>query len=160
MNIWQSCTHQFTQRQIQQQKKDDISKKNSIWVHFIRNFAWSHYMINIHECIMIDILHQLLKDTVIYMLDWLDELIEKRIVAFRKKKEYQLHINHAFNVAQLNKRFRNVSAFVELKSLQSIASSNSERLWIERSWFIRYSQSLHHCLLMNHLQRCIVLEQW
>ncbi len=72
-------------------------------------------MINIHECIIIDILHQLLKDTVIYMLDWLDELIEKRIVASRKKKEYQLHINHAFNVAQLNKRFRNISAFVELK---------------------------------------------
>jgi len=37
---------------------------------------------------MIDILHQLLKDTVIYMLNWLDELIEKRIVASRKKKEY------------------------------------------------------------------------
>ncbi len=115
MNIWQSCTHQFTQRQIQQQKKDDISKKNSIWVHFIHNFAWSHYMINIHECMMINILHQLLKDTVIYMLNWLDELIEKRIVASRKKKEYQLHINHAFNVAQLNKRFCNVFAFVELK---------------------------------------------
>ena len=115
MNIWQSCTHQFTQRQIQQQKKDDISKKNSIWVHFIHNFAWSHYMINIHECMMIDILHQLLKDTIIYMLNWLDELIEKRIVASRKKKEYQLHINHAFNVAQLNERFCNVFAFVELK---------------------------------------------
>ncbi len=64
---------------------------------------------------MIDILHQLLKDTVIYMLNWLDELIEKRIVASRKKKEYQLHINHAFDVAQLNERFCNVSAFVEFK---------------------------------------------
>ncbi len=115
MNIWQSCIHQFTQRQIQQQKKDDISKKNSIWIHFICNFAWSHYMINIHKCMMIDILHQLLKDTVIYMLNWLNKLIEKRIVASRKKKEYQLHINHAFDVAQLNEWFHNVSAFVELK---------------------------------------------
>jgi len=64
---------------------------------------------------MIDILHQLLKNTVIYMLDWLDELIEKRIVASRKKKEYQLYINHAFNVAKLNKRFCNISAFIKLK---------------------------------------------
>ncbi len=64
---------------------------------------------------IIDILHQLLKDTVIYMLDWLDELIEKKIVASRKKKEYQLHINYAFDVAQLNEWFCNVSAFVKLK---------------------------------------------
>ncbi len=64
---------------------------------------------------MIDILHQLLKDTVIYMLNWLNKLIEKRIVASRKKKEYQLHINHAFNVAQLNKWFCNVFAFIEFK---------------------------------------------
>ncbi len=115
MNIWQSHIHQFTQRQIQQQKKDSIFKKNSIWIHFIYNFMWSHYMINIHECMMINILHQLLKDTVIYMLDWLDKLIEKRIIAFRKKKEYQLHINYAFNVTQLNKWFYNVFAFIEFK---------------------------------------------
>jgi len=161
MSIWQSCIHQFTQRQIWQQKKDDISKKNSIWIHFIRNFAWSHYMINIHECMMIDILHQLLKDTIIYMLNWLDELIEKRIVASRKKKEYQLHINHAFDVAQLNEQFHNVSAFVELKIFTKYSiikqwTTSNRKIMIHQILSIIASLLTHESSAAMHCTRAMI----
>ena len=161
MSIWQSHTHQFTQRQIWQQKKNDISKKNSIWVHLICNFAWSHYMINIHKCMMIDILHQLLKDTVIYMLDWLDKLIEKRIVASRKKKKYQLHINHAFDVAQLNEWFHNVSAFIELKIFTKYSiikqwTTSNRKIMIHQILLIIASLLTHESSAVMHCTRAMI----
>ncbi len=46
-------------------------------VYSMENFAWNHSFVNIHECMMLDILYQLLKGVVdgTHILQWLKTII-------------------------------------------------------------------------------------
>ena len=96
--VWLFWTHQFIKNQISQQKDEDISDNDSVWVHSVSNFIWNHYLINIYETIMIDVLHQLFKSTVIYLIHWLEQLIEKSITVTRKKKDVRHKISNASEI--------------------------------------------------------------
>ena len=37
--------------------KEKNSENDVVWVHFVNNFTWTHYLINIHKTIMINVLH-------------------------------------------------------------------------------------------------------
>ena len=123
--------HQFIKNQISQQKDKDISDNDSVWVHSVSNFIWNHYLINIYETIMIDVLHQLLKSTVIYLIHWLEQLIEKSITVTRKKKDVRHKISNASETTQLNNQFCSVSVFADLKLFQQYSSVKQ---WTEDDW--------------------------
>ncbi len=65
---WALRTHESTQAQIALQETEkwieDHSHRDPDCVHSVENFAWNHSFVNIHECMMLDILHQLLKRVV------------------------------------------------------------------------------------------------
>ncbi len=68
MIIYSYRTHEWTQHQIQQQKNEHVNKTNDDWIHEISNFAWKHDMMNIHEIMMLNVLHQLLKDMIMHVI--------------------------------------------------------------------------------------------
>ena len=65
---WPKRTHERTLSQLALQDTEDWIKENGLkhpdCVHPMRNFAWNYSFVNIHECMMLDILHQLLKGVV------------------------------------------------------------------------------------------------
>ena len=129
--VWPFQMHQSTKNQISQQKDEDISDNDPVWVHPVSNFAWNHHLINIHETMMIDVLHQLLKSTVIYLIHWLEQLIEKSITVTRKKKDVRHKISSASEITQLDNQFCSVSAFTDLKLFQWYSSVKQ---WTEDDW--------------------------
>ena len=66
---WPNQTHAKTKDQIRRQRQTNISKIGEQWVHDLNNFAWDHYLVNIHETMMIDSLHQLLKGMTMYLIN-------------------------------------------------------------------------------------------
>jgi len=44
-------------------------ERNKIIIHPITNFAWRHDLVNIYECMMMDILYQFYKGLVSDMMD-------------------------------------------------------------------------------------------
>ena len=62
--VWEPRTHGATIAQLELQQKNKIHSTDDNWVHSVKNFAWNHYLINIHQSMMVDILHQLLKGAV------------------------------------------------------------------------------------------------
>jgi hypothetical protein len=58
---------------------------------------------------MIDVLHQLLKSTVTYLVHWLKQLIEKSITVARKKKDIRHKISSASEATQLDHQFCSIS---------------------------------------------------
>ncbi len=62
---WALKTHENTRAQIALQEIEewieDHSHRDLDCVHSMENFAWNHLFVNIHECMILDILHQLLK---------------------------------------------------------------------------------------------------
>ena len=95
------------------------------------NFAWNHYLINIYETMMINVLHQLLKNTVIYLIHWLEQLIEESITVTRKKKDVRHKISSASETTQLDNQFCSVSVFADLKLFQWYSSVKQ---WTEDDW--------------------------
>ena len=62
--------HNFMQEQIHKQQRNsrEYSSTHSDWVQFWDNFAWKHDLVNIHNEIMINKLHQLYKSIVKYTI--------------------------------------------------------------------------------------------
>ncbi len=91
--IWVLRTHENTRAQIVLQKTEeqieDHGHKDLNYVHSIKNFAWNHLFVNIHECIMLDILHQLLKRVVgrTHMLQQLKTIIGAKFKGARVKAD-------------------------------------------------------------------------
>ncbi len=56
---------------------EDHGHRDLDCVHSMDNFTWNHSFVNIHKCMMLDILHQLLKGVVsgTHMLQWLKTII-------------------------------------------------------------------------------------
>jgi len=118
--IWKAWTHESTLTQIKHQEKNsrfkaDI-KRNVKWVHSVQNFAWKHELVNIHVIMMIDILHQLLKSTVMYLIQWLEMIIKNitSTISLKRKRDSQTIADTTHNV-QLNQRFQVVLSYSELR---------------------------------------------
>ncbi|OCK92885.1 uncharacterized protein K441DRAFT_568977, partial [Cenococcum geophilum 1.58] len=55
-------------------------------VHPVLCFAWKHGLINIHNAMMADILHQLLKGIVMRLIKWIRKITSEVIPASKKRK--------------------------------------------------------------------------
>ena len=73
---WPKRSHASTKSQLVLQRAAHGTEADSSWVYDISNFAQSHHYVNVHEIMMVDILHQLLKGIIGHMLEWLGELID------------------------------------------------------------------------------------
>jgi len=80
------------------------------------NFVWKHELVNIHVIMMIDILHQLLKSTVMYLIQWLEMIIKNitSMISLIRKYDSQIIANTTHDM-QLNQRFRVVLSYSELR---------------------------------------------
>ena len=118
--IWKAWTHESTLTQIKHQEKNSRSKadikRDVKWVHSVQNFVWKHELVNIHVIMMIDILHQLLKSTVMYLIQWLETIIKNitSTISLKRKRDSQTIANTAHDL-QLNQRFRVVLSYSELR---------------------------------------------
>jgi hypothetical protein len=99
---WLIWMHTFIKNQQKQQRKNNLIKNDSVWIHSMRNFAWSHMFINIHETMMINMLHQLLKRIISYLVLWLSQIINENNCTSWRRKEIKLTLNDASETAQLN----------------------------------------------------------
>ena len=119
---WPLRTHQDTQAQLIAQRDHSIDKTDDKWLHNINNFAWDHHLLNIHQAMGIDILHQLFKGIVMYLIQWVNEILQHIQTTNRKRKYSSLpSIFHARPSEQLDYRFRQVPAFTGLKLFQSFS---------------------------------------
>ncbi len=112
---WSIQTHVFTKNQQRQQRKNNIIENDSAWIHSVKNFAWLHMFINIHKTMMINMLHQLLKRIISYLMLWLSQIINENVCTSQRRKEIKLALNDASETAQLNQRFRIISLFKDMK---------------------------------------------
>jgi hypothetical protein len=64
---------------------------------------------------MIDVLHQLLKEITIYLITWIQSLASTLLPAVRKRKRQGRTIKESSGLDQLDERFRSVPAFTGLK---------------------------------------------
>ncbi len=85
------------------------------WIHSVKNFAWSHMFVNIHKTMMINVLHQLFKRIILYLMLWLNQIINESVYTSQKRKEIRLALNNASETAQLNQRFRVILSFKDMK---------------------------------------------
>ncbi len=81
----------------------------------MKNFAWSHMFVNIHETMMINVLHSLLKRIISYLMLWLSQIINESVYTSWRRKEIRLALNDASETTQLNQRFRVISSFKDMK---------------------------------------------
>jgi hypothetical protein len=112
---WDDRTHEYTQQQIKRQCQNNVPKSDDSWVHELENFAWKHPYLNIHKAMMIDVLHQLLKGIVMYLITWTKDLVTSAIPAVRKRKGQGRTISESSGTAQLDERFRRVPPFTGLR---------------------------------------------
>ncbi len=118
--IWEAWTHESTLTQIKRQEKNSRFKVNIKrdvkWVHSVWNFVWKHELVNIHIIMMINILHQLLKSTVMYLIQWLEMIIKNitSTISLKRKRDSQTIADITHDV-QLNQRFRVVFSYSELR---------------------------------------------
>jgi len=101
--VWEFWNHESIIAQLEFQQKNEIHSSNDNWVHSVKNFAWNHYLINIHQCMMIDILHQLLKEAVMNVMWWMKSLL------------IDMSTTEAEVMHNLNRWFRAISVFSEMK---------------------------------------------
>ena len=104
----------------------------------MKNFAWNHYLINIHQCMMIDILHQLLKEAVMNVMWWMKSLL------------IDMSTTEAEVMHNLNKQFRAISVFSEMKHFISFFNVTQ---WSddEQKTIIKQLISVIASLLSSHL---------
>jgi hypothetical protein len=95
--------------------KADI-KRDVKWVQSVQNFVWKHELVNIHVIMMIDILHQLLKSTVMYLIQWLETIIKNitSTLSLKRKRDSKT-ITDTTHDMQLNHRFQIILSYSELK---------------------------------------------
>jgi hypothetical protein len=107
---WEPRTHAGTIAQLGHQKKFSIESSDDNWIHPIRNFAWNHYLINIHQSMMVDILHQLLKGAVMDVVRWMKDLLR------------DMSSSQAEAMESLDRRFREVPVFQGVKHFSNFST--------------------------------------
>ncbi len=117
--------HNFMREQIHKQQINprEYPPTHSDWVQPWDNFAWEHDLVNIHNGMMIDKLHQLYKGIVKYTIQWVQEAIEEwtkqdknKTGAPKRWKKGQIRdITKCSYVEQLDHRFKQIPAYTGLK---------------------------------------------
>ena len=107
--------HVFIRNQQRQQRKNNMIENNSAWIHSVKNFAWSHMFINIYEIMIINVLHQLFKRIILYLMLWFNQIINKSVCTSWRRKEIRLALNDASETVQLNQRFHVILSFKDMK---------------------------------------------
>lgn len=76
-------THNKTMAQLQKQRElgSQIQKTDPDWIHLIENWAWQYNLMDIHNAMMVDVLHQLLKGLVNNMVSWLKAAVDDHVLA-------------------------------------------------------------------------------
>ena len=113
---WPLRTHESMKSQIRRQQMENIPKSDSFWVHLIKNFAWDHPYTNIHQAMMMDILHQLYKGVVEHMKSWVSR-------HFAHKNSRGRGSRHKKFTTMLDNRFKQVPPFTGLKRFNSLCFS-------------------------------------
>ncbi len=123
--------HAFTKNQQRQQRKNNMIENDFAWIHSVKNFAWLHTFINIHKTMMINMLHQLLKRIILYLMLWLSQIINKSVCTSQRRKEIRLALNDASETAQLNQRFHVILSFKEMKRFVKYSTIKQ---WTDADW--------------------------
>ena len=111
LTVWNWCTHQYTHNQLNQQWQEwstmSIKKQDEImYVHKLDNFVWKHLLMNIHDIMQMNILHQLLKDVLDHTIIWIKTLIVNKIkVTWQSKNQSLSSIFTADKKNHLDDRF-------------------------------------------------------
>lgn len=98
-------------------RKQKIEKQNeSMYVHDHHNFAWDHHLINIHVIIQMNLLHQMLKRLINYLITWVKTLVRNTIKIFQKtKNQITIIMSKAKEIKWLNDRFRSMFKYFDLR---------------------------------------------
>ncbi len=118
---WSLRIHEFIQKQIQRQRIEDLNSRHEDWVHATINFVWDYFFVNIHEIMMIDILHQLFKRMIMHFLIWIQSLLKKKMSIRQRRREQTIRMIDLSDLDQLNARFRKISFFIDLKIFQKFS---------------------------------------
>ncbi len=118
---WALRTYKSTRAQIAFQETEewihDHRHRDPDCVHSMENFAWNHSFVNIHKCMMIDILHQLSKRVVggTHILQWLKTIIGAKFKGARIKADITKSLQQANGTVLLDQHFRAVPSYPTLK---------------------------------------------
>ena len=157
---WESRIYDNILYQIERQKNDKIIKlSHSNWIYFIYNFAWRHYLLNIHNDIMLNSLYQLLKKIIMKLIAWIVFLIIELIyitkfknfyidVIKKIKRKKKRKLEKCDIVYRLNKKFKQVLFYVKFKRFTQFNIVNQ---WIknEQKQIIRQLISIIISLLIK-----------
>ena len=112
---WAFRTHLDTQAQIQRQRITHVEPSSDDWVHDAPCFAWNHAHFNIHEGMLADILHQLLKGLVMYTVTWIQQLIGQVVPKKRARARAKVAEGAHNGRTLLDQRFRDVPVYTNLR---------------------------------------------
>ena len=86
---------------------EENSPKHLNCIYSVTNFAWSHFFMNIHQYIFLDIFYQLLKGVIgsIYMLQYLKNNAEAKFMGARVKTGKTKLLNQANRTVFLDEWF-------------------------------------------------------
>ena len=123
---WAPRTHNLTQRQIdpQCQCANWLRKSDKDWVYNVTNFAWEHEVVNIYETIMVDVFHQLLKETVMHLIGWVRLLLKTNMpnTYCKLKNGSKATYSQLSGMEKLDKRFRQVPDFTGIKRFTNFSA--------------------------------------
>jgi hypothetical protein len=96
---------------------------------------------NIHEIMMINVLHQLLKNIIMHLLNWIKSLLKTEILISKKRKRSR-------KLSRFDARFKCVTSFTELKIFNHF---NRVKQWtkVEQKTIVRQFISMLTSLFIN-----------
>ena len=122
---WKFQTRELIWEQIERERNNSAVQRARTadkCLHPRESFAWDHSYVNINAILLSDILHQLYKSVVTNLVSWITKTIIKvskpRLLAKKQGHDGQLRLRQTNKVSQLDKQFRNVPLFPDLKLFQ------------------------------------------
>jgi hypothetical protein len=124
---WPIRTHEYMQQLIAKQQTTSLSdfskQEKAMMVHNVSCFAWNHPYTNIHHTMMLDMLHQVLKGVIQYLIDWTKTHISATITRKRKRDvDGKISLQDAGGLDQLDHRFRSVPPYPGLKTFTAFSN--------------------------------------
>jgi hypothetical protein len=124
---WPTRTHEYMQQLITKQRTTSnsalSSNEKAMMVHDVSCFAWKHPHTNIHTAMMLDMLHQLLKGVIQYLIDWIKCHVSTTILRKRKRDtDGSILLQDTGGLDQLDYRFRSVPSYPGLKTFNSFSN--------------------------------------
>jgi hypothetical protein len=104
--------------QMEKQREQGIRQADKNWVHQMSCFAWGHDLVNIHETIAVDMLHQLQKGVFRDLVTLVGRLVNDLVPGdktLRGKKKQNRSYKQSAGLVQLDARFSIVPPFPGLK---------------------------------------------